>query len=94
MKYFSEFIKFVLEIISVGIGFIVVILGIIALAVVQVMFYTLIITVLLMFGFKILGIYAIGTFVVGFWNVFKVTGLVLLIGKAISSGLRVLFYKQ
>lgn len=84
------FIDFILEMVAIVIGFVAIILGVIALAVVQVLFYSLVITFLLMLGFKILGIYTIGTFIIGFWNVFKVTGLILLIGKAINSGIRML----
>lgn len=89
-KLFSD----LLIMIGVIIGFLAMILGIIGLAVLEVMFYALLITLVLLLGFKVLGLYAIGTFVIGFWNIFKVTGVALLVGKAIIAGFKMLTNKK
>lgn len=90
----KNFFSDLLIMIGVIAGFLAMILGVIGLAVLEVMFYALLITLVLLLGFKVLGLYAIGTFIIGFWNIFKVTGVVLLIGKAIIAGFKMLTNKK
>lgn len=90
----KNFFSDLLIMIGVIAGFLAMILGVIGLAVLEVMFYALLITLVLLLGFKVLGLYAIGTFIIGFWNIFKVAGVVLLIGKAIIAGFKMLTNKK
>lgn len=90
----KNFFSDLLIMIGVIAGFLAMILGVIGFAVLEVMFYALLITLVLLLGFKVLGLYAIGTFVIGFWNIFKVTGVALLIGKAIIAGFKMLTNKK
>ena len=81
----KDFINYVFAVASLFFGFFAYIALVLFLAIASVLLGSLIVTLFLMIGFKILGIYSIGTFVITFLNVFKLVALVFLIVRAIKS---------